>query len=176
MNIFSYPYRETQDPPVARFLFASTSSAWLWPVACIYQGWEWLQAGLHKLTPAWLDTGEALQGFWTSAIMVPDQGRPPIAFGWYRNFIAYLPEIENYAWFAKVIFFGEILIGVALIASAFCFLWSGTHPENHYSRGGQHRRFARDIDNATHVGLTHSSGFDTEKHRPPSTPGARWIA
>ncbi len=119
MSIFSKPHREVQDPPIARFFFSDTRSAWLWLVVRLYLGYEWLTAGWHKLTPAWLDGGEALKGFWTGAIQVPAEGRPPIAFGWYRNFIEFLLNTESYTWFAPLIVYGEILIGIALILGAF---------------------------------------------------------
>jgi thiosulfate dehydrogenase [quinone] large subunit len=119
VNIFARPHREIQDPPIAKFLFANTYSAWLWLIVRLYIGWEWLQAGLHKWSPAWLNGGEALKGFWERAVMIPAEGRPPIAFDWYRNFITFLLETGSYTWFAKLIVFGEILIGVALILGAF---------------------------------------------------------
>mgnify|MGYP007107465785 FL=1 len=111
--------RTIEDPPIAKFLFANTTMAWFWLVVRIYLGWKWLDAGLHKMTPAWLDGGAALKGFWTGAIAIPAEGRPAIAFDWYRDFIAFLLQTESYTWFAKLIVFGEILIGVALIVGAF---------------------------------------------------------
>ena len=119
MTIFSRPQREILDPPVARFFFSDTRSAWLWLIVRLYLGYEWLTAGWHKLTPAWLDGGAALRGFWEGAIVVPAEGRPPIAFGWYRNFIEFLLNTESYTWFAPLIVYGEILIGIALIVGAF---------------------------------------------------------
>ncbi len=119
MNIFSRPARELQDPPIAKFLFSDTRAAWLWLVVRLYLGYEWLQAGLHKLTPAWLDGGGALKGFWERAIIVPDEGRPAIAFGWYRDFIEFMLGAEAYSWFAPLVVYGEILIGIALIVGAF---------------------------------------------------------
>jgi thiosulfate dehydrogenase [quinone] large subunit len=119
MNIFNLPQREIQDPPFARFLFGNTRMAWLWLIVRLYLGWDWLSAGWDKLTPAWLDGGTALKGFWERAVTMPAEGRPPIAFDWYRNFIMYLLDNEGYTWFAKLIVFGEILIGVGLILGAF---------------------------------------------------------
>lgn len=119
MNLLTRPSRTIEDPPLARFLFASTAMSWLWLVLRVYLGWKWLDAGLHKLTPAWLDGGAALKGFWTGAIAVPAEGRPAIAFDWYRDFIAWLLNAEAYTWFGPLIVYGEIVIGVALIAGAF---------------------------------------------------------
>jgi thiosulfate dehydrogenase [quinone] large subunit len=119
MAAFNMTHREIQDPPLARFLFNDTRMAWLWLVVRIYLGYEWLEAGLHKMTPAWLNGGEALKGFWTNAVSMPETGRPPIAFDWYRTFIQFMLDNGWYTWFAKVVAFGEILIGVALILGAF---------------------------------------------------------
>ncbi len=119
MSIFSRPHREVQDPPIARFFFSDTRSSWLWLVVRLYLGYEWLTAGWHKLTPAWLNGGEALKGFWTGAIQMPADGRPPIAFGWYRDFIEFLLNTQSYRWFAPLVVYGEILIGIALILGAF---------------------------------------------------------
>lgn len=111
--------RTIEDPPVAKFLFGNTRMSWLWLVVRVYLGWQWIQAGSHKMTPAWLDGGAALKGFWTGAIAIPAEGRPAIAFDWYRDFIAFLLQTESYTWFAKLIAYGEILIGIGLILGAF---------------------------------------------------------
>src|ERR1700732_2294802 len=38
------------EPPIARFLFADTRMAWFWLIVRLYVGYEWLTAGLDKLT------------------------------------------------------------------------------------------------------------------------------
>lgn len=68
---------------------------------------------------AWMDGGVALRGFWQNAVQVPETGRAPIAFGWYRDFIQYLLDVEAYTWFSKVIVFSEIFFGILLILGAF---------------------------------------------------------
>jgi thiosulfate dehydrogenase [quinone] large subunit len=109
--------RTIQDPPLARFLFDNTSSAWIWLIARLYLGWQWLQAGWHKVTdPAWMNGGTALQGFWARAVAVPDPpAKPAITYGWYREFLTFLLDGGHYTWFAKLIAVGEVLIGAALI-------------------------------------------------------------
>ncbi|MCC6614158.1 MAG: DoxX family membrane protein [Anaerolineae bacterium] len=108
------------DPPIARFLFSDTRMAWFWLVVRVLVGWSWLEPGLEKLgNPAWTQTGDALRGFWTAAVQVPDSGRPAIAFGWYRDFIQSLLDTGAYTWFAKLVVAGEILVGIALIIGAF---------------------------------------------------------
>jgi thiosulfate dehydrogenase (quinone) large subunit len=106
-----------QDPPFARYLFDRPDSAWIWLLARVYLGWQWLQAGIHKVTdPAWMSTGVALQGFWTRAVALPaPPAKPVITYGWYRSFLVALLEGGHYTWFAKVLAVSEVLIGAALI-------------------------------------------------------------
>jgi thiosulfate dehydrogenase (quinone) large subunit len=112
--------REIQDPPVARFLFSDTRMAPVWLVIRVLLGWEWLSHGLEKFNnPAWMDTGLALKGFWENAVKIPEQGRPAIAFGWYRDFLQSMLDAGSYTWFSKLVVFGEILIGIALILGLF---------------------------------------------------------
>ncbi|HMN29224.1 MAG TPA: hypothetical protein PKE45_13830 [Caldilineaceae bacterium] len=119
MSAFKVTRREIQDPPLARFLFNDTRMAWLWLVVRLYLGYQWLEAGMHKLSPGWLSGGEALKGFWENAVKIPEGGRPAIAFDWYRSFIQFMLDTGSYAWFAKVVVAGELLVGVALILGAF---------------------------------------------------------
>jgi thiosulfate dehydrogenase (quinone) large subunit len=119
MSFFKLTQREVQDPPLARFLFSDTRMAWVWLVVRVYLGYEWLEAGWHKVSPEWLGGGEALKGFWERAVQLPESGRPPISFGWYREFIQFMLDTGAYSWFAKLIVFGEILIGLGLIVGAF---------------------------------------------------------
>ena len=108
------------DPPIARLLFSSTRLAWLWLIVRVYLGWQWLSSGWGKFgNPAWMEDGAALKGFWANAVKIPEQGRPPIAFDWYRDFIQYMLDNGWYTWFAKLVVFGEIFIGIALILGAF---------------------------------------------------------
>jgi len=58
-------------------------------------------------------------GFWNRAASIPAEGRPPIAFDWYRSFIQFLLDTRSYTWFAKLVAYGEMLIGIALIVGAF---------------------------------------------------------
>jgi thiosulfate dehydrogenase [quinone] large subunit len=42
-----------------------------------------------------------------------------MAYDWYRSFIQALLDGEHYTWFAPLVTFGELLIGIALIMGAF---------------------------------------------------------
>ncbi|MDX1401316.1 MAG: DoxX family protein [Kiloniellales bacterium] len=119
-NITSKKGTIVKDPPLARFLFDDTSSSVIWLVLRAWLGYKWIDAAMHKLdNPAWVQTGEALKGFWTGAVAIPEAGRPPIAFDWYREFIQFLLNAEAYTWFGKLVAFGELLVGIALILGLF---------------------------------------------------------
>jgi thiosulfate dehydrogenase [quinone] large subunit len=110
---------QVQDPPFARFLFQDTRAGAIWLPLRVFVGYEWLEAGWHKLnTPAWVDTGTALQGFWKSAVAVSDTGKGPIAYEWWRGFIQTLLDAQAYTWFGKVITFGELAVGLGMIFGA----------------------------------------------------------
>jgi thiosulfate dehydrogenase (quinone) large subunit len=112
--------RHVQDPPVARTLLANPLAGLLWLPLRIWLGWQWLESGWGKMSnPAWTQTGDAIKGFWTSAVSIPAAGRPAIAFGWYRQFIQAMLDAQAWTWFSKLVVAGELLIGVALILGAF---------------------------------------------------------
>jgi len=107
------------DPPLAQALFQTTRFAWLWLAIRLYLGYSWLTSGWGKITnPAWR-TGGPLRGFWENAVSIPETGRPPIAFDWYRNFIQFMLDNQWYEWFADLVMYGEILVGIALILGMF---------------------------------------------------------
>lgn len=109
---------EVEDPPIAKFVFGNTAFAWVWLIVRVWLGWQWVDAGLHKLSsPGWVTTGEALKGYWMNALTVDP--KPVIYFDWYRNFIQLLVDSQSYVWFAKLVTYGEVLIGIALILGAF---------------------------------------------------------
>ena len=107
------------DPPLATTLFSTTRFSWLWLILRLYLGWQWLSSGWGKISGGTWASGESLKGFWTNAVAVPDEGKPAIAFDWYRSFIQYMLDHGWYTWFADVIMWGEFLIGIALILGAF---------------------------------------------------------
>jgi thiosulfate dehydrogenase (quinone) large subunit len=110
---------EVTGPAFARFLFNDPRAGLLWLPIRLFVGFEWLEAGWHKATGGgWLDGGASLLGFWNNAVKVPEQGRPPITFEWYRAFLQVLIDNHAQGWFAWIITFGEIAVGVALILGA----------------------------------------------------------
>ena len=109
-----------KDPNFTNILFNDTRLAWFWLILRVWLGYKWVDAALHKIdNPAWVQTGDALKGFWTGAVAIPETGRPAIAFDWYRGFLQMLLDAEAYTWFAKVVAYGELLVGIALILGAF---------------------------------------------------------
>ena len=119
-NIVTRKGTIVKDPPLAKTLFNDTRFSVLWLVLRVWLGYQWIEAASHKLgNPAWVETGAALKGFWSSMIVVPAEGRPAIAFEWYRNFIQFMLDAQAYTWFAKLVAYGELLIGIALILGIF---------------------------------------------------------
>jgi len=109
-----------QDPPFVTKFLSDPRAAWLFLPLRIWLGYQWIDASLHKITnPAWVVTGQALKGFWTSAVAIPATGRPAITFDWYRAFLQFMLDAQAYTWFAKVVAYGEFLIGIGLILGAF---------------------------------------------------------
>ena len=108
-----------QDPPIAQLLFQNSKASVIWLIVRLYIGYEWLEAGWHKFTdPAWMSTGDGILGFWTRALAVAPNGRPVIAYEWYRTFIQFLVDSGAHPWFAKMIVFGELAVGLGLVVGA----------------------------------------------------------
>jgi len=109
------------DPPIANSLFNSPKWAWLWLIARLYLGYTWIVSGIGKLSnPGWVQTGEALKGFWERAVLIPDApARPAISFDWYRTFLQSLLDSGSYTWFSKLVVAGELLVGIALVLGLF---------------------------------------------------------
>jgi thiosulfate dehydrogenase [quinone] large subunit len=119
-NIVTRKGEVIQDPPLVQKLLNNPLAGWLWVLPRIWLGWQWFEAATHKVTdPKWVETGETLMGFWTRAVAIPETGRPLISFDWYRTFIQFLLDTQSYTWFAKLVAYGELLIGIALIIGAF---------------------------------------------------------
>lgn len=127
---------ELPEPRFARFLFADTRIAWLWLIVRLYCGWQWFVAGLGKLTGTSYDIGTFGQpetgGRW---VLTNHDGTAIVAFSnfallkapggklatghidvqpWYAWFLQHI-VIPNAAFFAYLITFGELLVGIGLI-------------------------------------------------------------
>ena len=111
---------EVEGPAFARYLFSNTRAGLIWLPIRIFVGFEWLEAGWHKLTGGgWIDGGASLLGYWQNAVKIPDApARPPISFEWYRSFLQVLIDNGAQSWFGWLITFGELAVGVGLLAGA----------------------------------------------------------
>ena len=109
-----------ETPSIINMVFNDKRFSILWLVVRVWLGWQWIEASLHKLSsPAWMQTGDALKGFWMGAVQIPAEGRPAIAYDWYRSFLQFLLDAQAYTWFAKIVAVSELLFGILLIAGVF---------------------------------------------------------
>lgn len=112
--------RIVQDPPIVKALLTNKRASWFWFILRLWLGYQWIDAALHKVSnPAWVKTGDALKGFWSGVVAIPESGRPAIAFDWYRSFIQFLLDAQAYHWFGKLVAYGELLVGITLVVGAF---------------------------------------------------------
>ena len=109
---------EIEEPAFTRFLFSNTKAGLFWLPIRLFVGFSWLEAGYHKFSgKGWLDGGTALQGYWQHAVAVPaaGEGSPAITYDWYRTFVQTLLDNNAYTWFAPLITFGELAVGIGLL-------------------------------------------------------------
>ena len=112
--------RVIDEPGFVKTLLNDPRASVIWVIIRVWLGWQWVDAATSKIgNPAWTETGAALRGYWTNAVAIPETGRPAITFDWYRSFIQSMLDAEAYVWFAKVVAYGELLVGIALIVGAF---------------------------------------------------------
>jgi thiosulfate dehydrogenase [quinone] large subunit len=110
---------EVEGPRFVRFLFNNTRAGLFWLPIRLFVGFSWLDAGWHKFTdPEWTQGGAALRAYWERAASIPEQGRPPITYEWYRDFINTLLAGGHETWFAWVVTVGELAIGIGLLLGA----------------------------------------------------------
>jgi len=109
-----------QGPAIVQKLFNHPLAGLIWLPIRVWIGWQWIMAGLHKLeSPAWMQTGAALKGFWMGAVAIPATGQAPIHYAWYRSFLQFMIDSQAYTWFAKLIPVGEFLVGIAMVLGLF---------------------------------------------------------
>jgi thiosulfate dehydrogenase (quinone) large subunit len=110
---------QIDDPAGWRLLMGNIYFALIWLPMRFFLGRDWLSHGAEKIVdPAWMNEGEALRGFWEQAVVIPEEGRPPIAYDWFRQFLQYMLDNGWYTWFAKLVAWGEVLVGLALLLGA----------------------------------------------------------
>ncbi len=107
---------EIEGPAFTRFLFNNSRAGLFWLPIRLFVGFAWLDAGWHKFSdPEWTQGGAALRAYWERVVSIPEQGRPPITYEWYRDFLNTLLAGNHEGWFAWVVTLGEIAVGVGLI-------------------------------------------------------------
>ncbi len=110
---------QVDDPAAWKRLMGNTFVAIAWLPVRFFVGREWLAAGEHKVRDdAWMGGGSALQGYFERAVAIPEQGRPAITYGWFRDVLQYMLDHGWASGFAKVIAVGEVLVGLGLIVGA----------------------------------------------------------
>jgi thiosulfate dehydrogenase [quinone] large subunit len=65
-----------------------------------------------------VQTGAAIRGFWEKAVAFPGTGKPPASLDWYRHFLQWLLSVHAETLMGKMIAYGEMLVGIALIIGA----------------------------------------------------------
>ena len=120
-NVTTRKGQVVENPKVVDWLLNDPRAGWIWFVLRIWVGWQWISASLHKIgNPAWVAGGTALKGYWTNAVAVPtDGGHAAVAYGWYRAFLQMMLNAQAYTWFAKLVAYGEFLVGIALVLGLF---------------------------------------------------------
>jgi thiosulfate dehydrogenase [quinone] large subunit len=110
---------QVDDPVSWRLLMGNIFFALIWLPMRFFLGRDWLTHGAEKIVdPAWMNNGEALRGYWEQAVVIPESGRPPITYDWFRQFLQYMLDNGWYSWFAKLVAWGEVLVGLALLLGA----------------------------------------------------------
>src|SRR6266536_5656910 len=119
-----------EEPKIARFFFTSQAAAYLWLVARIWLGYQWLHAGWEKVTgtesgwhwaftsQSWLRSSAGLKGFAGFALSNAKGPHAAVNYGWYAAFLRWI-ERSGAGVLAPVIAIGEVLIGLALIFGLF---------------------------------------------------------
>ena len=110
---------QVNDPVTWRLLMGNIYVALVWLPMRFFLGRDWFSHGAEKIVdPAWMGSGEALRTYWQQAVVVPETGRPPIAYDWYRNAVQHMLDNGWYTWFAKIVAWGEVLVGLGLLLGA----------------------------------------------------------
>jgi thiosulfate dehydrogenase [quinone] large subunit len=93
-----------------KFLRENKIATGILTVLRLYLGYEWLTAGLHKLTG-----GFDASGFLKAAVANPVKGPDgAVVFGWYADFLKHF-AVPNADIFNTLIPVGEFLVGLGLI-------------------------------------------------------------
>ena len=108
---------EIEEPAFTRFLFSNTKAGLFWLPIRLFVGFSWLEAGYHKFSgKGWLDGGTALRA--TGSMRSQSRrrgGQPGDHVRLVSHFVQTLLDNNAYTWFAPLITFGELAVGIGLI-------------------------------------------------------------
>ena len=108
------------ESPLSHFFFNNTKSSWLWLLARLYLGYEWVIVGWEKvINPDWVGTnaGSALTGFLHEALTKTSGAHPDVQV-WYAWFIEHVVLTHVTTW-SHIIAYGELAVGVGLVIGLF---------------------------------------------------------
>jgi thiosulfate dehydrogenase [quinone] large subunit len=108
------------EPKISKLFFSDTRFSWLWLVARLYIGYEWITAGWGKFNnPAWIGekAGTAISGFFNVALVKAASAHPDVSawYGWFLSNVA----LPHSVFFSYIITLGEMAVGIALILGTF---------------------------------------------------------
>jgi thiosulfate dehydrogenase [quinone] large subunit len=109
---------QVDDPVWWKLLLGNVYFSLLWLPIRFFVGREWLSSGEGKVRGDVWKSGEGLAGYWTNAVAVPEEGRAAITYGWYRDFLQYMLDNNWNTWFADLVMWGEVLIGIGILVGA----------------------------------------------------------
>ena len=109
---------QLRESRLAHFLFADPRASVLWLVVRLWVGYQWINAGYHKVTDpngVWVGAkaGAGLTGFVNGALKLAS-GEHPSVQGWYADFLKSV-VLPNATMFSYMVAFGECLVGIGLI-------------------------------------------------------------
>lgn len=136
-----------EEPDLARWLFGSSTAAWIWLPLRLWLGWEWLQSGWGKVfggditwrfwewgdeqysltgdgNIGWIrgegetEVGDAVAGFASRAIEGAEGPHPDVAYSWYVEFLEWIRDTAHPV-MGPLVAIGELTIGVLLIVGLF---------------------------------------------------------
>lgn len=106
----------TGEATIVHLLFSSRRMAWVWLAVRLYVGYEWLAAGIAKITsPVWFGSGAggAVKGFVMGALAKTGGEHPDVQW-WYAWFLQHV-VLSHTALFSNMVAVGEVAVGVALV-------------------------------------------------------------
>jgi len=94
--------------------FKGTKASWIWLFIRLYLGFQWLEAGWHKLTGAApFDATGYLKGAIAKSIPATPGANPAVQ-AWWGDFLQTF-ALPNVKLFSFLVVWGELLVGLALI-------------------------------------------------------------